>query len=233
LTYLQSQDVSLDIRVSLTRLQGQFAEAVQQLDRTRAERQNYIEDYRRVLLETLIDLKDKQSGAAEELRKVDLREKMSQLVAPADAAVLEVAQRSVASVVQPAEPLVTLVPLNVPLEAEVTVASNDIGHLTTGDAARIKFDAFPFQEHGTVEGEVVSISENSFTKQAGADPQGGSAFYKVRIALGQEQLRQLPATFRMLPGMTVSAEIHAGERTVISYFLYPLIRGLDESLREP
>jgi HlyD family secretion protein len=37
----------------------------------------------------------------------------------------------------------------------------------------------------------------------------------------------------MLPGMTVSAEIHAGDRTVISYFLYPLIRGLDESLREP
>lgn len=233
LTYLQSQDVSLDLRVSLARLQGQHSQAEQQLERARAERQNYIEDYRRESLESLIDLRDKQAGAAEELRKVNLREAMAQLVAPADAAVLEVAQRSVASVVQPAEPLVTLVPLNVPLEAEVTVASNDIGHLTTGDRARIKFDAFPFQEHGTVEGEVVSISENSFAKQTGADQQGGPAFYKVRIALGEGQLRDLPETFRMLPGMTLSAEIHAGDRTVISYFLYPLIRGLDESLREP
>lgn len=233
LTYLQSQDVSLDLRVSLARLQGQYSQAEQQLERARAERQNYIEDYRREALETLIDLRDKQAGAAEELRKVDLREALAQLVAPADAAVLEVAQRSVASVVQPAEPLVTLVPLNVPLEAEVTVASNDIGHLKTGDRARIKFDAFPFQEHGTVEGEVVSISENSFAKQTGADQQGGPAFYKVRLALGQGQLRELPETFRMLPGMTLSAEIHAGDRTVISYFLYPLIRGLDESLREP
>src|SRR5690606_35607348 len=103
---------------------------------------------------------------------------------------------------------------------------NDIGHLTTGDRARIKFDAFPFQEHGTVAGEVVSISENSFAKQTGADQQGGPAFYKVRIALGEGQLRDLPETFRMLPGMTLSAEIHAGDRTVISYFLYPLIRGL-------
>lgn len=233
LTYLQSQDVNLDLRVSLTRLQGQHSQAMQQLKRARAERQNYIEEYRRVSLETLIDLRDKQAGAAEELRKVNLREAMAQLVAPADAAVLEVAQRSVASVVQPAEPLVTLVPLNVPLEAEVTVASNDIGHLATGDRARLKFDAFPFQKHGTVEGEVISISENSFSKQAGAEQQGGPAFYKVRIALGDEQLRQLPQGFRMLPGMTLTAEIHAGDRTVISYFLYPLIRGLDESLREP
>jgi HlyD family secretion protein len=36
-----------------------------------------------------------------------------------------------------------------------------------------------------------------------------------------------------LPGLTVEAEINAGKRTVISYFLYPLTRGLDESLHEP
>jgi HlyD family secretion protein len=233
LSLLQSRDVSFDIKVTLAQVKGQYAEAVQQRDQTRAEKQNYIEDYRRLALEALVDVEDKQAGASEELKKVDLRTSMSQLVAPVDAAVLEVAQRSVASVVQPAEPLITLVPLNVPLEAEVTVAGNDIGHLANGDLARIKFDAFPFQEHGTVEGKVISISENSFAKQAGADPQGGAAFYKVRIALGPDQLKQVPPTFRLLPGMTVSAEIHAGEHTVISYFLYPLIRGLDESLREP
>jgi HlyD family secretion protein len=233
LALLQSRDISLELQVTLTRVRGQYTAAVQQLDQTRAERQNYIEDYRRQALEALVDLEDKHAGASEELRKVALRAAMSQLIAPVDAAVLEVAQRSIASVVQPAEPLITLVPLNVLLEAEVTVAGNDIGHLATGDLARIKFDAFPFQEHGTVEGKVTSISENSFVKEAGADAQGGATFYKVRIALGDKQLRQVSDTFRLLPGMTVSAEIHAGERSIISYFLYPLIRGLDESLREP
>jgi HlyD family secretion protein len=233
LAFLQSQDVSLDLRVSLTRLSGQYSVATEQLQQARAERQNYVEDYRRVSLESLIDLQDQQAGAAEELRKVDLREAMSRMTAPADAAVLEVAQRSVSSVVQPAEPLITLVPLNVPLEVEATVSGSDIGHLAVGDMARIKFDAFPFQEHGTLEGKVVSISENAFSGQQGADKQSGPSFYRVRIALGDGQLRGLPQTFRMLPGMTVSAEIHAGDRTVISYFLYPLVRGLDESLREP
>lgn len=233
LTFLQSRDLSLDLQVSLTQVKGAHAEALQQLAQTRAERQNYIEDYRRLALEALVDLEDKRAGAIEELRKVDLRTAMSQIVAPADAAVLEVAQRSVASVVQPAEPLITLVPTNVPLDVEVTVASNDIGHLAIGDLAKVKFDAFPFQEHGTVEGKVTAISENSFARPDGAEVANGPAFYKVRIDLGDQQLRNLPASFRLLPGMTVSAEIHAGEQTVISYFLYPLIRGLDESLREP
>ncbi len=233
LAFLQGRDVSFDTRVALTRNQGQQAETAQMLDQTRAEKQNYIEDYRRVSLESLVELQDKFAGANEELRKVELRTQMSRLIAPVDAAVLEVAQRSVASVVQPAEPLITLVPLNVPLEAEVTVAGNDIGHLATGDLARIKFDAFPFQKHGTLEGRVLSISENSFANRGGAEAQNGPAFYKVRIALGDDHLRDLPPNFRLLPGMTLSAEIHAGERTIISYFLYPLIRGLDESLREP
>jgi HlyD family secretion protein len=37
----------------------------------------------------------------------------------------------------------------------------------------------------------------------------------------------------MIPGMAVTAEMKAGRRSVISYFLYPLLRGLDESIREP
>src|SRR5690606_20120948 len=233
LSVLQSRDVSLDLKVTLAQVQGQYAEAVQQRDQVRAEKQKYIEDDRRLALEALVDVEDRQAIASEELKKVDLRTAMSRLVAPVDAAVLEVAQRSVASVVQPAEPLITLVPLNVPLEAEVTVAANDIGHIANGDDARLKFDAFPFQEHGTIDGKVISISENSFASEKSGNPQAGAAFYKVRIALGSGALRQVPPSFRLLPGMTVSAEIHAGEHSVIAYFLYPLIRGLDESLREP
>ena len=46
-------------------------------------------------------------------------------------------------------------------------------------------------------------------------------------------LRDVPRSFRLIPGMAVTAEIKAGERTILSYFLYPLLRGLDESIREP
>src|SRR5690606_17920647 len=113
------------------------------------------------------------------------------------------------------------------------VASDDIGHLALGDLARIKFDAFPFPVHGTMEGTVTTISGSSFSPTNGTEQAKGPAFYKVGIKLGEEKLTDLPEDFVLLPGMTVSAEIHAGERTAISYFLHPLIRGLDEALREP
>jgi HlyD family secretion protein len=43
----------------------------------------------------------------------------------------------------------------------------------------------------------------------------------------------MPADARLLPGMTVTAEIKVGRRRIISYLLYPVLKGLDESMREP
>lgn len=232
LAFLEARDLRFDTEAVIARTNGQQAEAEQLLLQLRAQRQNYVEEYRRLALEELVKTREERAAALEDLKKAELREAMVNLVAPADSAVLEVARRSIGSVVQAAEPIFTLVPLNVVLEAEVTVAAQDIGHIGTGDPARIKFDAFPFQKHGTLEGEVVSISQDSFARENAVLPEG-AVFYKVRLAVGEVSLRNLPEDFALLPGMTVSAEINAGERSVISYFLYPLIRGLDESLREP
>ena len=63
---------------------------------------------------------------------------------------------------------------------------------------------------------------------------GGQGFYYlIRVSLVDTDLRQLPpGPTHLLPGMTATGEIVTGKRTVISYFLYPVIRLLDESLRE-
>ncbi len=58
-------------------------------------------------------------------------------------------------------------------------------------------------------------------------------YYRVLIDINDAELRALPAGFQMTPGMAVTAEMKVGNRSVISYFLYPLLRGLDESIREP
>ena len=47
------------------------------------------------------------------------------------------------------------------------------------------------------------------------------------------RLQRLPPGARLIPGMTVAAEVKVGARSVISYFLYPIERGFDESIREP
>jgi hemolysin D len=151
------------------------------------------------------------------------------LTAPADAVVLEVAKRSIGSIVREAEPVFTLVPLDVPLEAEVLVEARDIGHVGPEQEVRVKLDAFPFQKHGTASGVVRTISEDAFTDEG----KGERSFYRARVVLTDSRLERIPETFRLIPGMTVVAEIKVGRRSVLSYFLYPLLRGLDESIREP
>ena len=59
------------------------------------------------------------------------------------------------------------------------------------------------------------------------------SFYRTRIQLLSTDLRDVPDGFRLMPGMKVRAEVKVGKRSVITYFLYPIIRAFDESLREP
>lgn len=231
LVYLQSHDTRLETEADLERLRGDRTATRQRLAQARAERGSFLEDERRASLEDLVRLRDERAAAAEEMKKAALRRDMAVLRAPADAAVQDIAERSIGSVVQVAEPLFTLVPLDVPLEAEVAVEGQDIGRLGLQQTARIKFNAFPFQKHGTAEGQVRVISEDIFAP----DPKtpGAPAFYRVRLALGALALRDLPPDFHLMPGMGLQAEIKTGRRSVISYFLYPLLRGFDESFHEP
>ncbi|THK39030.1 HlyD family type I secretion periplasmic adaptor subunit [Ensifer sp. MPMI2T] len=235
INFLSSRDARLDVDANLSQLRGKSAEAEHALARLRADRQAFIEDFRRTTTEQLVELRGQRDTASTELKKMELRREMVALTAPADAVVLDLAQRSVGSVVREAEPIVTLVPLNVPLEAEVEINARDIGRVTVDEEVRIKFDAYPFQKYGTASGSLRTISRDAFTpnQQDASAGQAGAPFFKARVSLGDSELRAPPGTVRLLPGMTVSAEIKVGRRTVISYFLYPLLRGLDDAIREP
>ncbi|MBW9055644.1 HlyD family type I secretion periplasmic adaptor subunit [Rhizobium mesosinicum] len=237
LTMLGSRDARLDVEADITAVRGKADEAAHAYAKLRADRQAFIEDFRRAAMEQLVDLRGQRDMAGEELKKMELRRNMVALTAPADAVVLDLAQRSVGSVVREAEPIVTLVPINVPLEAEVSINTRDIGRIAVGRQARIKLDAYPFQKYGTASGEVRTISQDTFLtgqpEQTATPSQPSAPFFKARILLADTRLNASDVPVRLLPGMTVSTEIKVGQRTVISYFLYPLLRGLDDAIREP
>ena len=195
-----------------------------------AERQAFIEEWHTRVADELVAIKREHDNVSEQLNKAERRNAMVVLRAPADAIVLDVAERSAGSVVRQAEPLMTLVPLDSPLEAEVEIDAADIGHVRVGDEVRIKLDAFPFQRHDTLAGEVRTISEDAFAKEIPGDSQ---PFYRARIILTSAELRAVPESFRLIPGMSLTAEIKVGTRSVISYLTYPVIRALDEGMREP
>lgn len=243
LRLLEAQDKRLAVESNLNRMISQAEEIKRQLASQEAEKQAFVEEWSGKVIEELVKLRAERNRLSGELSKANRRNSMVHLIAPADAVVLEIAERSVGSVVREAEELVTLVPLDAVLEGEVDISTADIGRLKAGNLVRIKLDAFPFQKHGIIDGEIRTISENTVQGQATKPDSEGNPVavpqqqqqpvYRVQIKLTKTELRNMPKDFRLLPGMTLTAEIKVGDRNVMSYFLYPILKGLDESIREP
>jgi hemolysin D len=198
------------------------------LAQKQAERQVFLDDWRRQSLEELARLRADLARVEEALGKATRLADLTTMVAPADGTVLEVARRSAGSVLREAEPLVTLVPAGAPLIAEVTLRSADVGHTHPGDAAVVKVDAFPWQRHGALSGRLRAVAQDSRGEE-GAPLPPGVALHRAQVVLDAATL----AGGSPMPGMTVTAEIHVGTRSLLATLLQPLIRGARESLREP
>jgi len=232
INYLDAKGQRLQIEQGIQLATNNVIELEQQLERYQAEKAAYLAEFRQKAAEELVQARRDHDAAVKQFDKAARRNAVTVLTAPADAIVLEVAQRSVGSVMKEAEALYTLVPLDSPLEAEVSVEGLDVGHVETRADVRMKLEAWPFQKHGTLSGKVRTISDDTFTPDPKKDSQQ-RPYYKARVEVTATELRNVPDSFRLIPGMAVTAEIKAGDRTILSYFLYPLLRGLDESIREP
>ena len=240
LRLLDAQKARFQASNAIETLQAEALVTRNELRQAESDWQRFVEERKGELMEQEVTLRAELEKVLEELHKAERVHDLISLRAPEKGIVLKMAERSVGSILQQAEPFFILVPYGSVLEAEVNVGSKDIGRIRTGDTARVKFDAFPFQRHDTLPGTVRVISENAFQRgdpKALLKPEPGQepveAFYRTRINLLSTQLRNVPEGFRLIPGMKVRAEIKVGKRSVISYFLYPIIRVLDESLREP
>lgn len=194
-----------------------------------AEREAFISNWRNTIASTLAESRKERDSLLEQLTKASRYRELSQLVTPVDAVVLDLGRFSVGAVAKEGEPIMTLVPLNLPLEAEVSIETKDVGYVHLEDPARLKLDAFPFQRHGTLDGRLRVISEDAYI----ASSEAKASTYQARVELLSTVFRDVSKGTRLLPGMTLTAEIVVGQRRVISYVAYPLIRGLDESIREP
>ena len=229
---LEAQDRLIDAERNMQTAQNRAQELRKELGTLEAEKASFETGWRQKIMEELLAISRERGNVVEQLQKADKRNQLVIITSPADAVVLEIAKLSTGSVARAAEPMFTLVPIGGDLEAEVKIDSADIGYVKVGDSAHVKLDAYPFQRHGALNGVLSTISEDAFRREA--DPSSGmEAFYTSRVKLSEARLRKMPEQARLLPGMTLSAEIVVGKRSVISYLIWPLVRALDESVREP
>lgn len=229
--FLDAKDRLLEAERSLQMSRNRETELRRELSALEAEKSSFQTGWRQKAMEELLAVSRERDALAEQLQKADKRVKLVMLNSPSDAVVLEIAKLSPGSVVKSAEAVFTLVPLGAELEVEVQIEAVDVGYVKVGDHVNIKLDAFPFQKHGTISGKLTTISEDAFRSDTGSG--GAAAFYSGRILLETAKVKHMPERSRLLPGMTAVAEIVVGSRSIMSYILWPMIKAIDESIREP
>jgi len=231
LNLLTATDQRLEIMRTLDFDRNGLVESEHQLAAVIANRDAFTQQWAGQVSQELVTARNTLDNAQQQLAKAAKHQDLVRLEAPDDAVVLKLAKLSVGSVLKDGDPFITLAPLRSPVESEVHIASRDIGFVRPGDSATVKLDAFSFVEHGTATGTVRWISEGAFSQ----DDNGTAVepYYKARIALTQVNLKAIPDSFRLVPGMTLIADIKVGTRSVFMYMLKGVIRGLDEAMREP
>ncbi|HUZ62156.1 MAG TPA: HlyD family type I secretion periplasmic adaptor subunit [Acetobacteraceae bacterium] len=240
LNTLTAESSLIEATRSLKSALAAAAGAQRDLDAMRAERDAFAQQWRADISTQLQDTGRKLADARQQLTKAQLISKLVVLRADRTAMVQTVAKVSVGSVMQSGQQLITLVPLDAPLEVEADINGSDSGYVQVGDKVSVKFNTLPFMLYGTAQGTVRTISADSFSPQdvhsgqvSQLPGQPNALFYRARITLDQIKLHDTPAGFHIMPGMPVSADIEVGKRTILDYIFSQVLPVTTQGMREP
>ncbi len=160
--------------------------------------------------------------------KAAYRESYQLLSSPIGGTVQQLAVHTVGGVVNPGQSLMTVVPREEGIDVEAQVPNKDVGFLRVGMPVTVKLDAFEFTKYGALEGVVQWIGADAVK-----DDKLGT-YYPVRVSLKNTRLPvsvgdQHP---EVRIGMSVTVDIAIGQRKAYEFFLGPLLKYKNESLRE-
>ncbi len=206
-------------RANLATLDAAIANVQQRQAAMQAEFQNR-------LLDDLAQIENTLAGLEQELIKAKERVRLQQLRAPVSGEVQQLAVHTIGGVVTPAQELLRIVPAEGAIEIQAWVANKDIGFVHDGQPAEIKLETFPFTQYGTLDGEVLTISDDAIP-----DEERG-LIYAAQVRLAKTTMQVDDKLVPLSPGMAVSVEVKLGKRRLIEYLLSPLLRYRDESVRE-
>ena len=169
----------------------------------------------------LSEIEGQLTEISSNLEKYALSVEYQQITAPVSGYVNTVNVNTLGDTVTSAQELVTIVPKDTPLEMVCYVKNMDIGDIELGMATEIKLEAYPYNKYGTVKGNVKYISPSAFVSE-----QMGSVYLvKIEVTDANEDID-------IISGLSGSVEVKTDQRTVMDYFLDPIIKGFGECLKE-
>lgn len=240
LQVMQSTDARTEMSRLLADAQNQVSQYRETVASLKAQRDSYIHKWHSDTANQLVLDRNDLDLTRDGLEKAQKLQDLTSLNSPMDAVVLKVGKVSQGSVapgggqeatLPGTDPLFTLVPLDVPVEADINVLTQDVSFIRVGDPVTLKLNAYPFIRHGTASGMIKSISEGSFTVDDNNTPV--PPYFKIKVAVTRLHLHNVPPDFRLIPGMTLTGDITVGRRTILSYLIEGALRTGSEAMREP
>jgi hemolysin D len=215
---------------------GSYRSTIEQSEKRLAQ---ITSNYKQQLHNERVEAQGQLQKLEQELAKEQHKATHLELKAPQAGIIKEVATHTAGTVVSPGTILVTLVPMNEPLQAEVMIQNDDVGFVKEGQSVKVKLAAYPFQKYGMVEGKVTHIgadaTEVQGTKTGAADEAQNKpvpSTYKAIVTLSRQQIDAQGERFTLSPGMQVIAEVNQGTRTIMDYLLSPVQGVFHEAGRE-
>jgi multidrug efflux pump subunit AcrA (membrane-fusion protein) len=239
----QAQQNLSDRQRTITQQTGEIQQAVTDSQRLRAELQRVLAEARQLQAQltqkqaegNTVQLQAEQTIQRLQVEKTQLYAKIQQtdkliqqakaqlrqlsLSAPVDGMVLSLNISNSGEVVQPGQTIAELAPQNAPLVLETVLPTQEAGFIKVGNTAKVKFDAYPYQDYGVIMGKVISISPDS--KQ----DQRLGAVYRVGISLDRNYVttnNPNNQTVQFKPGQTATAEIIIRRRRIADILLDPI-----------
>lgn len=207
------------LRSERQRVRGALAEAWDRLAEVDAElKREALTEMGRVVGE-LAEVRETVARLEEHVRRLAI-------AAPVAGVVKGLAVHTVGGVVAPGETLLEIVPVGDELIVETRIQPQDIGHVRPGQTVTVKVSAFDFARYGSIPGVLTEISASTFVDER------EMPFYKGIVRLERPHVGGDPGRLRVLPGMTVQADIDTGGKTLLQYLLKPVYASMDAAFRE-
>ncbi|MBI3445763.1 MAG: HlyD family type I secretion periplasmic adaptor subunit [Magnetospirillum sp.] len=144
--------------------------------------------------------------------------------APVDGIINRITINTVGGVLKPGDTIVEITPSTQDIVLEARARPSDRGDLRAGLPAKVRVSAYDVGELGILAGQVTEVSADT-VQDAKGEP-----FYRVVILV--DRLPESYAGKQIVPGMTITADVVTGSRTIMQYVTAPFTRFIFNAFRD-
>ena len=222
----QSGQASREMEADIAESQGQLVSQQKEIEQLKAELAHKKAERQRIELEAqqkveqlkleigqteskIAETKNQLAGATSRLEKTALR-------SPVDGTVLSFNVTNTGKVIQPGETVAEIAPSQAKLVLSAVLPDREAGFVKKGMPAQVKFDAYSYQDYGTIPGKIISVSPDAKTDET------LGAVYRVKIELERNYVTDNLKKVLFKPGQTASADIVIRQQRIIDVLLDPI-----------